>query len=298
MSDQAKGLLITLIGVLFVVPDSLFVRLIGADAFVIAFWRGGISGALILGWVLLFRGPGPVRAVLGTGWAGAVYFVATGAAGILFVLAVSLTSVANVVLIIASMPVFASLYSRIFLGEPISARMLATMAAVAAGLAVIAYGSGQSASGPSAKAHWSGDLVALAVTALFPAGLTAARKLRHVSMVPMVALAYLAASVGLWLVVDPLAIPAGKWPLVAMHGGFITVSAIGLALGPRYIPSAEVGLLILLESVLAPLLAWAVIGENPGPYALAGGTIVVGALAVSNALALRRKGGKDFRKSL
>ena len=284
MNDQAKGLLITLAGVLFVVPDSLFVRLIGADALVISFWRGAVSGGLILLGILAFQGARPLRAALGTGWYGLVFFLATGGAGILFVLAVSLTSVANVVLIIAAMPVFASIYSRIFLGEPISRRMTITMAAVAAGLAVIAYGSGQ-----NARAHWSGDLVALCVTALFPAGLTAARKLRHISMVPMVALGYLVASAGLALVIDPMAVPEGKWGLVALHGAFITVSAVGLALGPRYIPSAEVGLLILLESVLAPLLAWAVIGEDPGPYALAGGVIVVGALAVSNVVALRRQ---------
>ena len=61
-----------------------------------------------------------------------------------------------------------------------------------------------------------------------------------------------------------------------------------LAIGPRFITSAEVSLLILLESILAPLLAWAVIDEHPGAYALAGGAIVVGALLVSNLVALRR----------
>ena len=285
MTDELKGLLITLLGVLFVVPDSLFVRLIAADALVISFWRGAVSGGLILTWVLLRRGLAPLRETLDAGRYGLLFMLATGASGVLFVIAVSWTSVANVVLIIAAMPVFASLYSWVFLGEPIRLRMLLTMAAVAAGLAVIAYGSGQ-----SAQAHWSGDLVALGVAALFPAGLTAARKVRHVSMVPAVALGYLAASAVLALFVSPWAVPEGKWGLVALHGAFITVSAIGLALGPRYIPSAEVGLLILLESVLAPLLAWAVIGEHPGAWALAGGAIVVGALAVSNIVALRRRG--------
>jgi drug/metabolite transporter (DMT)-like permease len=67
---------------------------------------------------------------------------------------------------------------------------------------------------------------------------------------------------------------------------------MGLALGPRYIPSPEVGLLILLESVLAPLLAWVVVGEDPGPYALVGGAVVIGALAVSNVVALSRRKGR------
>ena len=60
-------------------------------------------------------------------------------------------------------------------------------------------------------------------------------------------------------------------------------------LGPRYLSSAEVALLILLESVLAPLLVWAVVGEDPGRWALVGGAVVIGALLVSNLIALRRR---------
>jgi len=44
-----------------------------------------------------------------------------------------------------------------------------------------------------------------------------------------------------------------------------------------------------LESVLAPLLVWAVLGEDPGVYALIGGGIVVGALFLSNLIALSRR---------
>ena len=60
-----------------------------------------------------------------------------------------------------------------------------------------------------------------------------------------------------------------------------------LTLGPRYISSAEVGLLILLESVLAPILVWFWLGEDPGAMALIGGAVVVGALVISNLVALR-----------
>ncbi len=77
--------------------------------------------------------------------------------------------------------------------------------------------------------------------------------------------------------------------MVALHGSLILGSSVLLAIGPRYITSAEVGLLVLLESALAPLLAWAVVNEDPGPYALAGGAIVIGALLVSNLIALRRE---------
>ena len=285
MSDQLRGLLITLMGVLFVVPDALFVRLIHAEPLVIAFWRGLVSGSLLLFGILLFQGTAPIRAVLRTGWAGAVYVAAAGGSGILFVLAVSLTSVANVVFIIAAMPVFASLYSRLFLGEPISRRMVLTMAAVGVGLAVIAYGSGE-----TEGATRRGDAVALGVAALFAAGLTAARRARPVPMVAAVPFGYLLAAACVLPFVEPLSVPDGQWHLVALHGLFIVVSSVGLALGPKYITSPEVALLILLESVLAPLLVWVVIGENPGPWALLGGAVVISALALSNLIALRRRG--------
>ncbi|MEE4189638.1 MAG: DMT family transporter [Roseobacter sp.] len=283
MNDTAKGLLITTIGVLFVVPDSLFVRLIDAGALTVAFWRLCIAGGLLGIGILALEGPAPFRAVLGTGRYGVIYMVGIGASGLLFILAVSLTSIANVVFIIASLPVFAAVYSRIFLAEPISLRMLLTMAAVMVGLAVIAYGSGK-----TENAGLVGDALAFAVSALFAASLTAARRVRHVSMVPGVAMGYVAAALLIMPFAAPLSVPADQVPLVALHGGMILASSVLLAIGPRYITSAEVGLLVLLESALAPLLAWLVVSEAPGPYALIGGGIVLGALFVSNVWALRR----------
>lgn len=277
--------MITLGGVLCVVPDSLFVRLIEAAPLTIAFWRVTLVG-LVVGAALWLRGgAAPFRDFAGGGWSAVVYAVGTGASGVLFVLAVSLTSVANVVFIIASLPVFAALFSRVMLGEPFSRRMMWTLAAVVPGLAIIAYGSGR-----TEGAHWAGDLLALTVSALFAAALTAARHMRSRSMVPGVAVGYLlaGAAVGFWAA--PLSLPPGQIGLVLAHAAMIAASAVLLAQGPRYIASAEVGLLILLESALAPLLVWAVIGENPGRHALMGGAVVLGALALSNVVALRRAG--------
>ncbi|QJF52665.1 DMT family transporter [Roseobacter ponti] len=284
MNDHQKGLCITTLGVLLVVPDALFVRLIAAEPLTIAFWRLALAGGMLSGGILLVQGTKPFRAVLSAGRYGAIYMLGVGSSGVLFVLAVSLTSVANVVFIIASLPVFAALFSRVFLDEPVSARMVLTMVAVITGLAIIARGSGE-----PANAHWSGDALALAVSALFAAALTAARHVRQVSMVPGAAMSYLAAALVILPFAAPLSVASEQAPLVLMHGGFILGSSALLALGPRYITSAEVGLLVLLESVLAPLLVWAVVGENPGPWALAGGSIVVGALFVSNLRALRHR---------
>lgn len=283
MSNHLKGLLITALGVIFVIPDALFVRLIEADAMVIAFWRGLTSGTIILLAVMLTRQFGSFRAVLTTGWPAAIYIGLIGLTTAGFVLAISNTSVANAVFIFATLPIFAAVFSRVFLGEPFSRRILATMVVVMLGLGVIAYGSTD-----SSVAHWSGDLWALFVSAAYAAALTSLRKVRDTQMIPAIPIAYIGAACVIGLFVDPWEIFATQWPYLLGHGVFIATATCLLTLGPRYISSAEVSLLILLESVFAPLLVWVVIGEDPGRWTLVGGVIVVGALCVSNLIALRR----------
>ncbi len=284
MNDHLKGLLITTLGVLFVVPDSLFVRLIVADPLEVAFWRGMSSGMVILLGLLVVQGARGMGAVLRCGWPAFIYMFLIGSTAPGFVLAVTQTSVANVVFIFASMPVFSAIFSRIFLGEPIRLRMVLTMAVVLVGLGIIAYGSEE-----SEIASWKGDLWALYVTIAYSGALTAVRKVKAISMIPAIPMAYIGSALMMWPFTAPLAVFPGQWELFAGHGAFIAVATCFLTLGPRYISSAEVSLLILLESVLAPILVWMVIGEDPGFWALIGGAVVIGALFVSNLVLLMRK---------
>ena len=289
LSDHAKGLLITTLGILFIVPDSLFVRLVDADTMTIAFWRNLTSGIVASGGLLLLTRGRPWGAVRATGWQGVVYAGGVALSGVMFVAAVKLTSVANVVFILAAMPIFAALFSRIALAERIGRRMVLTMAAVGVGLAVIAYGSGT-----DVRTNIWGDLIALGIakppstSSIFA---NAARTKRQVPMAPAVPFAFLAMALVLLPFADVWSVPDGQWWIVAVHGGvFIVASMTLLSIGPRYITSAEVSLLVLLESTLAPLLIWVVIGEFPGEWVLAGGAMVIGALLVSNLVALRRRG--------
>ncbi|MCP4183208.1 MAG: DMT family transporter [Hyphomicrobiales bacterium] len=283
MSDHPKGLILTTLGVLLVVPDSLFVRLIQADPMVTAFWRGLTSGLMVLVILLAVQGISGFRAVFKTGWAGAIYTILIASTAPAFVMAVANTSVANVVFIFASMPIFAAIFSRIFLGERIQQRMVLTMAAVIFGLAIITYGSSA-----TEIASWKGDLWAVYVSVAFAAALTAVRKVKETSMIPAIPIAYIGAAIMIGMFCSPVEELQAQWQLFVGHGAFIGAASCFLALGPRYISSAEVSLLVLLESVLAPILVWVVIGENPGSWALIGGAVVIGALLVSNIFALRR----------
>ena len=284
LSIRSKGLLITLTGVLFIVPDALFVRLIGGDALVTAFWRSLICGLLILLGVLLSQGKAGVATLARMGWPGWFYTAVVGFAGLGFVMAVAHTSVANVVFILASMPIFAAIFSRVMLHELIARRTVVTIACVLGGLGLVAYGSGQ-----SAVSNWRGDLWALAIAVAYGAGLNAARMVKEHALVITVPVAYIALAAVLLRLCDPWASFAAHWPLYLGHGLFMAVATSLLTLGPRYLSAPEVALLFLLESVLSPLLVWWLMGEDPGRWALVGGAVVVCTLLVSNLLAFRRE---------
>lgn len=284
MTDQARGILLTTLGVLAIVPDSLLIRLIDAGVLTVAFWRAAIAASVILAGVALVERGRTLTVLRRLGRGGMVYAFFMGIGTLLFVLAVQLTAVANAVFIVSATPVFAALASRLFLGERISRRMGWTIALSLAGVGIITAGSHE-----TAGATLLGDLCALGTAMALAMAFTAARKSRHVSMVPAAGVAYLMTTVALLPFARPETMQGMDWTYALILGGFfVPIGTSLMAMGPRYIPSAEVSLLLLLEAILAPILIWIVLDEAPGNAALAGGALVICVLVVSNAIALRR----------
>ena len=277
MSDYQKGLLITFFGVLFVTPDSLFVRLISSDGMTIAFWRSFSAGILILVALVAFTGLRNIKSLFLMGKLGWLYCFLIGSTSPAFVCAVENTSVANVVFIFAAMPIFASLFSYFILDEPISKRVKKTIFIVTLGLIVIAYGSTE-----NEISNWKGDLFALYVCVSYAAALTLIRKLKNISILPALPVAYLGSAIVLFFFAEPLTGFERNAHLYLVHGVFIAIGTCFLAIGPRYITSPEASLLILLETILAPLLVWAVLHEYPGIWSIGGGSMVVLTLLISN----------------
>ena len=283
MSDYQKGIIITFFGVLFVTPDSLFVRLISSDALTIAFWRSFAAGFLILVALITFTGFKNLKCLFLMGKLGWLYCFLIGSTSPAFVCAVENTSVANVVFIFAAMPIFAALFSYFMLGETIPARVKKTIVSVTLGLSLIAYGSTE-----NETSNWIGDLFALYVCISYAAALTFIRKLKSISMLPAVPIAYLGSATILFFFTDPFAGFEVNAALYFVHGGLIAIGTCFLAIGPRYISSPEASLLILLETILAPLLVWAILYEYPGIWSLVGGTIIVLTLLISNLYAFNK----------
>lgn len=282
MTMHTKGLLITIAGILVISPDSLLIRLIGMDIWSTSAYRGGLQAiglALLLLVIYRTRLPAVFRSIGRTGLIIAVFAAVTNCA---FVAGIKYTSVANALIFLATVPFHAAVMSRLFLGEVIAMR---TWVAIGVGLigVVIIVGDGLGGGGTF------GDAMALMAALLLAGQLTMMRGRREINMVPAVALG--------GLIYCVMAIVIGGMPerptemqalwIVIMGLAVTTPATALLALGPRYISSPEVGLIVLLETVLGPLWVWLVIHEAPGAWTLVGGALVVLTLIVHSLVSLR-----------
>ena len=284
MTHYAKGFLLTLAGVLVLTPDTLLVRLVDAGPLTQMFWRGVLSGVVILAGFAIFARRALWTALRQPSRSDLLVLAIYGTSNVLFVYSTLTTLVANTLFILATSPVFAALIARFVLGEEVRARTWATIAAVLVGIGIIAAGSGLGRGGALA-----GDLAALGSALSLAIVFSAARVRPERSIVPVMGLSALLAGVACGLAAPSLAVPAGDWLWMGLMGAVVVPLAFALiATGPRYLPAADVGLLMLLEAILGPLLVWWALGEEPGGATFLGGALVLGALAVNNALVLGR----------
>jgi len=281
MSNHAKGILITGVGVLILTPDGLLVRLIDASDWTVVFWRGLLSAVFILGALAIMQRGRFVANVGAVGWPGVAFAIAFGTGTVCFILGIFLTAVANVLFIIAASPIFSALIAMIFLKETVSGRTWVGIVASLVGVGVIVSGSiGDE------NASALGDLFALAAAVTLACTFCIARKWRDRSMVPAMGLAGLVSAAIALPFATPFEVSGWSIAFILLMGS-VSALAFGLmTIGPRYLPAPEVGLLLLLEAVIGPYWVWLVLGEEPDTATFIGGAIVLATLVMLNGMML------------
>jgi drug/metabolite transporter (DMT)-like permease len=192
-----------------------------------------------------------------------------GTGGIFFVTSVAFTSVANTVVIISSAPLFAALFTRLFRIELIPLRTwMAIVLAICGVILVFAGSLGQGA--------LLGDFIAVLTACNAGGNLTLLRRSPDLDRMGLV-------SVG-GIVMAACVLPWAQ-PLQVSAQGFVYLAIMGLVQMPlalyliaqstRYLPSPEVSLFIIVETLLSPLWVWLVLGEVPPMMTYIGGTLIV-----------------------
>lgn len=250
-------------------------RFIGVDdGWTIVFWRCLFAGLFLLAFMLIRDGIGGTLGLFrAMGRPG--FFIAVGFALVstFFVLAVSMTPVANVVLFMASIPLFAALLARVALGEPITPVTWGAILAVIVGVGIMV--SASIGEGGSVL----GLVLAAAIPAIFACMTVVTRRYPGIRMTP-------AACGGSFIASAIAATQAGAFAVggqdLALLFCFGALNlGLGMALyvtGARLIPSALAALLGTAEMILAPV--WMVIlhDEIPSGRTILGGALVMAAL--------------------
>lgn len=274
ISDRSRGTILSLVGVSILSMDALALRLSSTSPWAMCFWRGPFMAIALFIGLRVYYGRSWVQHCRTIGWVGILTAFLLGGRHLLFVIAVSYTTVADVVVIINTMPLFAALFSAIFLRERTPLKTWIAILVALGGIAVIFAGS-------LGGGTIIGNLLALGGAIFGAAGFVVIRREKGINMIPALALSGVMVFLVSLPFAQPFLITARDLTVFAVAGLVILpVSLTLLTLAPRYLPVPEIGLLMLLNVVEAPLLVWLFHGETPGKMTFIGGAIIVGALSV------------------
>ncbi len=280
---ETKGALLAFIGAMFIVPDSIYVRLIDGDGLVTAFWRNVIAG-LAIAIILLVRSKGSAQKTFSAiSKVGAWYAVCVSVSSISFVVAISNTSIASVLYILAAMPVFTAILGKVFLNDVVDKVFSAVMVFVLLGLGLIAFHSNSSNLNSA-----FGNAMAFITMLGFSVSVTLARKEKARSMLPALSIGLLLSGVVLVMFIDPFQYFVQKPALYLLHGVTLAIAVSALAQAARYTKGSVVTLFMLLEAALAPIVAWAIFSEYPGRTVISGGLLVMMAVAMYGVWSISR----------
>jgi drug/metabolite transporter (DMT)-like permease len=260
----------------------------GAGSFEATFWRSFFNAAALvclLGWL---RGWAPLAATLRSGgatlWLSGVCWAVMFTA---FMVALTLTTVANVLVTMASAPLLTALFARLALGHRLPSRTWAAVLVAGIGIAWMYGHEIEAAAGP--------QLLGIAVATAVP--LAAALNWTVIQMtgrgggdlLPAVLIGAVLCCAATLLPALPLATSKHDLALLALLGvAQLAVPCLIAVAAARQLSAPEAALLSLLEIVFGVMWTWLGAAEAPGRHVLVGGGLVVAALVANEALALRR----------
>lgn len=267
-----KGLAITCAGVLILTPDALLIKLTGA--------MGPLEGAFLrsffmaLSWAVMLRimRGGVVRPLLSMSKVGVIAAVLLTIDRYAFVAAVQTTTVANTLIFFAAVPAFTAVVAFFLLKERCGIVNGIAIAASLAGVAIICGSDLE-------RDTLVGNGLAVVSALFYTFYIVCLRFAKRDEVLESLCLSGILGAVSALPFTDVSGLTPGSLAIVALQG--LVLLPAGFALyfsGTRYLPAAEVALIGLLETVLAPVWAWAVIAETPTPRAMLGGAVVVFAI--------------------
>ena len=282
LSSQQKGSLLAFVAVMFITPDSLFIRLSNIETWGMLFYRGAIPFVVTLIGLLLFYKKNFLKALLGIGYPGIFYVFSFSICNITFIISIQNTNVANTLVMIAMAPMISAILGAIFLKEMPDFK---TWIAIVVTFFAVSYIFHDSIE----LGNFYGDVFGLITAFGLACNAVLARFAKDRDLVPSAVIGKLCVAVFAFFFVESFALIERDLIIVPLMCVMcVALPFVLVTIAPRFIHAEEVNLFFLLETIIGPIWVWLIVKEQPSIEALQGGFIIILTIAIHSYLKLKR----------
>ena len=281
LTDQQKGSLMAFVAVMFITPDSLFIRLSNVDTWGLVFYRGIIPFfTVFLGMLLIYK-LSFFKILLNSGYHGLLYVGTFSLTNITFVVSIQNTNVANTLVMIATAPMISAILGALFLKEPPDKKTWISI--IITFLAIIYIFSDSLKLG-----NFYGDILGFITALGLAVGAVTIRSAKTKNLVPAAVVGKLFVAIfALFFIESFILVDRDLLIIPLMCILCVAIPFVLVTIAPRFIPAAEVNLFFLLETIIGPIWVWLIIKEQPSIETLYGGAIIIGTIAIHSFLKLK-----------
>ncbi len=281
LTDQQKGSLLAFVAVMFITPDSLFIRLSSIDTWGLVFYRGIIPFfAVFFGMLLIYR-LNFFKILMTSGIHGIIYVITFSITNITFVVSIQNTNVANTLVMIATAPMLSAILGSIFLKEPPDKKTLISIIITFLSVIYIFFDSLK-------LGNFYGDILGFITAIGLAVGAVTIRSAKSKNLVPAAVVGKLLVATFALLFVENFALINQDMIIVPLMCILcVAIPFVLVTIAPRFIPAAEVNLFFLLETIIGPIWVWLIIKEQPSVETLFGGVVIIITIAIHSFLKLR-----------
>ena len=281
-SDQQKGSLLAFVAVIFITPDSLFIRLSSVDTWSLVFYRGIIPFMTVLIAMLIIYRLNFFKILLTSGHHGLIYIVTFSITNITFVVSIQNTNVANTLVMIAMAPMLSAILGAFFLKEMPDKKTWIAIAITFIAAVYIFYDSLQLGS-------IYGDILGFITALGLAIGAVTIRSAKKKNLVPAAVVGKLfVALFAMFFIETYVLTDLDLFIVPLMCVMCVAIPFVLVTIAPRFIPAEEVNLFFLLETIIGPLWVWMIIKEQPSLEIIQGGAVIILTIAIHSFLKLRK----------
>ena len=281
LTDQQKGSLLAFVAVMFITPDSLFIRISSIDTWGLVFYRGIIPFLTVFFGMLIIYKLNFFKILLNSGYHGIIYILTFSITNITFVISIQNTNVANTLVMIATAPMLSAILSAIFLKETSDKKTWTSVIVTFGAILYIFFDSLK-------LGNFYGDILGFVTAIGLAVGAITIRSAKSKNLVPAAVVGKLLVAIFALFFIESFALIEKDLIIVPLMCILcVAIPFVLVTIAPRFIPAAEVNLFFLLETIVGPIWVWLIIKEKPSIETILGGTVIVATIAIHSFLKLR-----------